>query len=57
LEKTEGKGQLGRRGCSWKNDINMKPKETGYEVEWIHLAKDRVKWRVLVNEVMNIRVS
>jgi hypothetical protein len=26
-------------------------------VEWIHLAQDRDLWRVLLNTVMNLRVS
>jgi hypothetical protein len=25
-------------------------------VEWMHLAQDRDKWRVLVNTVMNLQV-
>jgi hypothetical protein len=33
-------------------------KETGCEdVEWIHLAQDRVVCHVLVNVVMNLQVS
>jgi hypothetical protein len=27
------------------------------DVDWIDLAQDRNRWRVLVNEVMNFRVS
>jgi hypothetical protein len=26
-------------------------------MDWIYLAKDRDRWRVLVNAVMNLRVS
>jgi hypothetical protein len=26
-------------------------------VGWIHLAQDRIHWRVLVNTVMNLRVQ
>jgi hypothetical protein len=26
------------------------------EVDWIGLAQDRYKWRVLVNSIMNLRV-
>jgi len=26
------------------------------DVNWIHLAEDRVQWRILVNTVMKVRV-
>jgi hypothetical protein len=36
----------------------MDPKEIGGSgVEWINVARDRDKWRVLVNRVMNLFVS
>jgi hypothetical protein len=35
----------------------MNLKELGLEsMDWIHLAQDRVRWRALVNTVMNLRV-
>jgi hypothetical protein len=47
----EDRGVEGRRGS--KMDL----KETGWEVkEWIHMAQNRDRWRILVNAVMNLRV-
>jgi hypothetical protein len=41
----------------WEDNIKMDFQEVGCEdMEWIELALDRDKWRVLVNAVMNIRV-
>jgi hypothetical protein len=32
-------------------------RETGFgDVDWIHLAQDRERWRALVNMVMNLRL-
>jgi hypothetical protein len=28
----------------------------GGGLEWIHLAQDRIRWRAVVNAVMNLRV-
>jgi hypothetical protein len=56
--KPEGKRQLGRPRRRWVDNIRM---DLG-EVEWgdvksIGLAKDRNRWRALVNSVLNLRVS
>jgi hypothetical protein len=35
----------------------MDLREIGFgDVDWINLARDRDKWRTLVNTVMNLRV-
>jgi hypothetical protein len=47
----------GRPCCRKENNIEMDLSETGCEnVDWIQLAQDKDKWRVLVNKVMNFRV-
>jgi hypothetical protein len=53
----ERKRPLGRPRCRWVDNIKMDLLEIGWGgVDWIGLAQDRDKWRVLVNAVMNLRV-
>jgi hypothetical protein len=57
LEKLEGKRPLGRSGRRWEV-IRMDLGEIGWkDVEWIHVSEDSDQWRVLVNTVMNLRVT
>jgi hypothetical protein len=56
--KSEGKRPLGRTRCRWEDNIRMDVREIEWEVvEGIHLAQDRDQWWVLVNTVMNLRVT
>jgi hypothetical protein len=55
--KPEGKRPLWRPRRRWEDNIKMDLQEIGYGVmDWIDLAQDRDRWRVLVNAVMNIWV-
>jgi hypothetical protein len=55
--KPDGKRPLGRPRCRWVNNIRMDLVEVGWGVvDWIGLAKDRNRWRALVNSVLNLRV-
>jgi hypothetical protein len=55
--KPEGKRPLGRLRLRWVDNIRMDLGEVGCgDVGWIGLAKDRNRWRVLVNSVLNLRV-
>jgi hypothetical protein len=55
--KPEGKRPLGRPRCRWVNNIMKDLGEVGRgDVDWIGLAKDRNRWRALVNSVLNLRV-
>ena len=55
--KPDGKGLLGRPRLRLENNIKMDLQEVGWEgMDWIGLAKDRDRWRALVNVVMNLRV-
>jgi hypothetical protein len=55
--RPEGKRPLRRPRRRWEENIKMDLRETGiYEANWIQLAQDRVKRRVCVNTVMNLRV-
>jgi hypothetical protein len=54
--RPEGKRPLGRHRRTWEDNIKMDLQEVGCEgMEWIELAQDRERWRVL-NVVMNLRV-
>jgi hypothetical protein len=55
--KPEGKRPLERPGFRWVDNIKMDLREIGWSgMNWIDLAKDRDRWRALVNTVMNLRV-
>jgi hypothetical protein len=48
---------LGRQRRRWVDNIRMDLGEVGWgDVDWISLAKDRNRWRALVNSVLNLRV-
>jgi hypothetical protein len=52
-----GKRPLGRPRLRWKDNIKMDLEEVRCGgKDWINLAKDRDRWRALVNVVMNLRV-
>jgi hypothetical protein len=55
--RPEGRRPLGRPRSRWEDNIQMDLWEIGFgDVDWIHLARDRDRWRTLVNTVMNLRV-
>ena len=55
--KPEGKSSLGRPRRRWDGNINMHLQDVGCGgTDWIDLAQDRDRWRVVVNAVMNFRV-
>ena len=55
--KPEGKRPLGRPRRRWVDNIMMDLQEVGCGyMDWIGLTQDRDRWRMLVSEVMNLRV-
>jgi hypothetical protein len=55
--RPEGRRPLGRPRHRWKDNIKIDQRELEFgDVNWIHLAQDRDRWRALVNTVMNLRV-
>jgi hypothetical protein len=55
--KPEGKRPLERPRRRWDDGIKTDLGEIGWgDVEWIHLAQERDRWRAVVNAVMNLRV-
>jgi hypothetical protein len=57
VRRPEGRRPLGRPRRRWEDKIKMDLREIGFrDVDWIHWARDRDRWRALVNTVMNLRV-
>ena len=56
VRTSEGKRPLGRPRRRWEDNIKMDLREVGGVGDWIELARDRDRWRALVNTVMNLRV-
>jgi hypothetical protein len=55
--RPEEKRPLGRPRRRWEGNIKMDLQEVECEgVDWIDVAQDRDRWRVFVNDVMNLRV-
>ena len=57
VRKPEGKRPLGRPRRRWVDNNRMDLQEVGCGYgDWIGLAQDRDRWRMLVSAVMNLRV-
>jgi hypothetical protein len=57
--KPEGTRHLGRQRRRWIDNIKIYLRKIGWVgtcMDWIDLAQDKDKWRVLVKTVMNLRV-
>jgi hypothetical protein len=55
--KPEGKSQLCRPRRRWEDNTKIYLQELGCGgMDWSELAKDRARWRALMNAVMNLRV-
>jgi hypothetical protein len=56
--KPEGKRPLERPRHRLVDNIKMDLGEIGWDdIDWIELAEDRDQWRVLMNTIMNLRVT
>jgi hypothetical protein len=54
----EGKRPLSRPRHRWEDNIKTGFQEVGCGgTDWIELAKDRDRWRTLMDTVINLRVS
>jgi len=56
MGRREGKRKLGKPRRRWKVILKWIFKRWDGNMDWIHLAQKRNRWRALVNAVMNIRV-
>jgi hypothetical protein len=56
-ENLRERDHLGDPDGRWKDDIKMDFQEVRRGgMDWVDLARDRDRWRALVNAVMNLRV-
>jgi hypothetical protein len=57
MAKPEGKRPLGTHKRRWEDNTKADLQEVGCgSMDWIELDKDRDRWRVLANAVMNFLV-
>ena len=57
VEKPEGRRPQGRPRRRWEDNIRMDLREVRCGcVDWMELAQDRDRWRVLESAVMNLWV-
>jgi hypothetical protein len=55
--RPKSKRPLGRPRRRWEDNIKLDFREIGIDgAKWTQLAHDRVRWRVFVNTIMNLRV-
>jgi hypothetical protein len=55
--KPEGRRQFRSLRNTWEDNVKVDLREVGWEsMEWINLAQDNNKWRVVLNAVMDLRV-
>jgi hypothetical protein len=54
--RPEGRRPLRRHRRRWEDNIKMDLREIRFgDVDWIHVAQDRDRWRALVNTVMYLQ--
>jgi hypothetical protein len=54
--RPQGRRPLGRPRRRWEDNIKMDLRKIGFgDVDLIHWAQDRHRWRALVNTVINLR--
>jgi hypothetical protein len=57
IGRPDGRRPLGRPRRRWEDNIKIDLREIGFgDVDWIHLAQHRDRWRAFVNTIMNFRV-
>jgi hypothetical protein len=57
VARPEGRRPLGRPRRRWEYNIKMDLRKIGFgDVDWIHWAQDRDRWRALVNTAMKLQV-
>ena len=56
--RPDGKGPLGRPGHKWEHNIKTDLQELAWgDMDWSDTARNRNKWRKIMNAVINIRLT
>jgi hypothetical protein len=56
IGKPEVEMPLARSRRRWEDNIKMDLKIMCKDVDWKRLIHDRIRWRVIVNKIMNLRL-
>jgi hypothetical protein len=55
---SKGKRPLTRSRRRWEDNVELDVRELGWNAaDWIHLVQDRNPQRILLNSIMNLRIT
>jgi hypothetical protein len=55
VRNPKGKRPFARCRCRWEDNIKTDFQEVGWDMDWVDTARERDRWRALVNVIINLR--